>query len=191
MNKPALREYFLAKRSAIDEETFKENNEKIKYQFLAEFQNLKINAVHTFLPIAHRKEIDTMPILEELKRMLPEINIVVSKSNMKILEMTSYLLKANTVLEINRWGIPEPVDAELFDDQKLDMVLIPLLAFDKSGHRVGYGKGFYDRFLKRCRPETIKVGLCFEPPVSFIPDTHDYDVTLDYCVTPDRVHSFT
>lgn len=174
----------------MGERVFEEYNTKIKKQFLRYFRDFELKAIHTFLPIEHRKEINTLPILNELRLKLSQLLVVVSKSNFQTLEMTSYLLKTDTVLKVNRWGIPEPIEADLFDDLRLDMVLIPLVIFDKSGHRVGYGKGFYDRFLKKCRPDTIKVGLCLEPPVSAIPDTHDFDVTLDFCVTPEKVFVF-
>lgn len=190
MNKQELRDFYLSRRSLMGERVFKECNIKIKNQFLSFFGDFEPKAIHTFLAIEHRKEINTLPILYELRLRLPQLQVVVSKSNFQTLDMTSYVLKTDTVLKVNRWGIPEPTEAELFDDLKLDMVLIPLVIFDKTGHRVGYGKGFYDRFLKKCRPETVKVGLCLEPPISAIPDTHDFDVMLDFCVTPEKVFAF-
>lgn len=190
MNKSALREFYLSKRRLIDENVFEELNNKIKHQFLTYFEDFELKAIHTFLPIENRKEINTLSILHELRLKVTQLQVVVSKSNLQTLEMTSYLLKNDTALKVNRWGIPEPIEADLFDDLTIDMVLIPLVIFDESGHRVGYGKGFYDRFLKKCRRETIKVGLCLEPPVRKISDTHSYDVTLDYCVSPEKVFAF-
>ncbi len=190
MEKAALRKYYLAKRKQIDEDELIRLNEKIMHQFLIFFNDLQVNVVHTFLPITQKKEIDTRSILAALKAKLPALKVVVSKSDMQRREMISYLFDEDTILETNKWGIPEPVDARVVDDLDIDLILVPLLAFDKSGHRVGYGMGFYDRFLKKCRPDIIKVGLCLEPPVAAIPDAHAYDVTLDYCVTPERVYVF-
>jgi 5-formyltetrahydrofolate cyclo-ligase len=73
---------------------------------------------------------------------------------------------------------------------KIDVVFVPLLAFDKKGHRVGYGKGFYDKFLSECKPETIKIGLSFFEPEELISDVFEDDVTLNYCVTPNGVYAF-
>ena len=70
------------------------------------------------------------------------------------------------------------------------MVLVPLLCFDESGHRVGYGKGFYDRFLTKCRPDTQKVGLSYFPPVKEITDADSFDIRLDLCLTPEKVWRF-
>lgn len=190
MNKAELRKIYLSKRRALDTKSFVLRNEQIKDLFLAYFHDFKIEAVHTFLPISGKNEINTTPILEALRRKNPKLKVVVSKSNLETLEMTSYLLQEKTVLEVNRWGIPEPVEGVPFDDVKIDIILIPLLIFDKSGHRVGYGKGFYDRFLKKCRPGALKVGLCLEPPVHAIPDIEPNDVMMNYCVTPERVYSF-
>ena len=70
------------------------------------------------------------------------------------------------------------------------MVFVPLLAFDKKGHRVGYGKGFYDKFLSECKPDAIKIGLSFFEPEELITDVFESDVKLDYCVTPNSIHAF-
>jgi 5-formyltetrahydrofolate cyclo-ligase len=67
---------------------------------------------------------------------------------------------------------------------------VPLLAYDKHGNRVGYGKGFYDNFLSKCKPETIKIGLSFFPPEDKIDDVSENDVNLDFCVTPEGIISF-
>ena len=84
-----------------------------------------------------------------------------------------------------------PVDGISVPVEKIDVVFIPLLAFDQKGHRVGYGKGFYDTFLARCRPRTLKVGLSlFEPELGNIEDVHEKDIALDYGVTPNKVYTF-
>jgi len=70
------------------------------------------------------------------------------------------------------------------------VVFIPLLAFDEEGHRVGYGKGFYDSFLAECKPETLKIGLSFFEAETKIEDVFDGDMALDYCVTPKQVYRF-
>ncbi|MDP5026727.1 MAG: 5-formyltetrahydrofolate cyclo-ligase, partial [Flavobacterium sp.] len=86
---------------------------------------------------------------------------------------------------------PEPIDGLEVPDAKIDVVFVPLLAYDKQGNRVGYGKGFYDNFLNKCKPETIKIGLSFFPPEEKIDDVSESDVKLDFCVTPDAIFSFT
>jgi 5-formyltetrahydrofolate cyclo-ligase len=116
--------------------------------------------------------------------------IIVSKSDFESRNMTHFLLTDNTKIIKNEYNIPEPVDGIEVPSIKIEVVFVPLLAFDKKGHRVGYGKGFYDKFLSECKPGTVKIGLsCFEAE-EFIEDIFEGDVLLDYCVTPNKVYLF-
>lgn len=73
---------------------------------------------------------------------------------------------------------------------KIEVVFIPLLAYDKNGNRIGYGKGFYDRFLDKCSTETIKIGLSFFDQEQHIIDVSENDVKLNYCVTPKKIYCY-
>lgn len=73
---------------------------------------------------------------------------------------------------------------------KIDVVFVPLLAYDNKGNRVGYGKGFYDHFLSECREDVVKIGLSFFEPEEAIEDVSATDIRLDYCVTPMTVYNF-
>lgn len=143
---------------------------------------------HIFLPITEHKEVNTEFILHLLSGKDKEI--VISKSDFETREMTHFLLTDNTKIKKNEYNIPEPVDGLEVPTKKIDVVFVPLLAFDKSGHRAGYGKGFYDKFLTKCKPETIKIGLSFFEAEEIIEDVFESDVKLDYCVTPNEVYEF-
>jgi 5-formyltetrahydrofolate cyclo-ligase len=143
---------------------------------------------HLFLSIAEHKEVQTEFILNILHAKDKEI--VVSKSNFDTQTMTNYLLTDNTVVKKNHWDIPEPVDGIEVPNNKIDVVFVPLLAFDNQGNRVGYGKGFYDKFLNSCSKETVKIGLSFFEAEETIDDVSTNDVPLDYCVTPEKVYHF-
>lgn len=143
---------------------------------------------HVFLPIEEQKEINTEFILHLLSGKDKEI--VISKSDFATREMTHFLLTDNTKIKKNEYNIPEPVDGLEVPTSKIDVVFVPLLIFDKKGHRVGYGKGFYDKFLAQCKPETIKIGLSFFEPEEQISDVFESDILLDYCVTPNGVYQF-
>jgi len=147
------------------------------------------NFYHVFLTIEEQKEVNTDYILNILSG--KHKHIVISKSDFKLGTMTHFLLTDNTTIKKNSYDIPEPIDGIEINSQKLEVVFIPLLAFDKKGNRVGYGKGFYDKFLSECKPETIKIGLSFFEAESEISDVFENDVTLDYCVTPNKVYLFT
>ena len=143
---------------------------------------------HIFLPITEQKEVNTEFILHLLSGKDKEI--IVSKADFETRNMTHFLLTDNTRIKKNAYNIPEPVDGIEVPSHKIDVVFVPLLAFDKKGHRVGYGKGFYDKFLSECKPDVIKIGLSFFDPEELITDVFEGDVKLDYCVTPNEVHSF-
>ena len=73
----------------------------------------------------------------------------------KSVEMVHLLLQDNTSLRVSNYGVPEPVSGIEIPPSQIDVVFVPLLAFDELGNRVGYGKGYYDRFLTTCRGDTI------------------------------------
>ena len=104
--------------------------------------------------------------------------------------MAHFLLTDNTKIKKNEYNIPEPVNGLEVPSNKIDVVFVPLLAFDKTGNRVGYGKGFYDKFLSECKPDAIKIGLSFFEAEELISDIFEGDIKLDYCVTPNDVYSF-
>ena len=117
-------------------------------------------------------------------------DIVIPKSNFEDCSLTNFLLTDNTKIKTNHYDIPEPVDGIEVPNHKLDVVFIPLLAFDKKGNRVGYGKGFYDKMLKTCKPDCIKVGLSLFKAENEISDIYEGDQALNYCVTPNKIYSF-
>jgi 5-formyltetrahydrofolate cyclo-ligase len=104
--------------------------------------------------------------------------------------MESFYFEDFHQLKKNSWGILEPRQGVPAPPEKVDLVIVPLLAFDKLGHRVGYGKGFYDRFLKDCRSDCKKIGLSFFSPEEKIDDANPFDVPLHLALTPKEVFQF-
>jgi 5-formyltetrahydrofolate cyclo-ligase len=142
---------------------------------------------HIFLSIVEKKEISTEFLLHILQG--KDKSVCIPKANFKTYEMQHVLLQENTPIKISAYGIPEPVDGIAISPQQLDVVFVPLLAFDTLGNRVGYGKGFYDRFLAQCKPECLKIGLSFfEPELTILADSSDFP--LNYCVTPKKTYRF-
>src|SRR5690606_20730654 len=133
----------------------------------------------------------TMLLLNWLRRHHAGVQVVLSKSEPSLRLMRHFLWDEHTVLHSNRWGIPEPVGGTEVGADILDAVLVPLLAFDTDGNRVGYGKGFYDRFLAQCRPESLKIGLSFFEPLPGISDVSEQDIRLSACITPHKTWWFT
>ena len=187
MTKSELRTAYKSRRKALSEDESANLSLKIANQLLS----LPIwdkSYYHIFLPIVKQKEVNTEYILNILSG--KDKHIVISKSDFDTLEMSHFLLTDSTKIKLNSWDIPEPVDGIPIETKLIDVVFVPLLAFDKKGHRVGYGKGFYDRFLSRCKPDVLKIGISFFEAEDSITDVREEDITLDYCVSPKRVYPF-
>lgn len=143
---------------------------------------------HIFLPIVEQNEVDTEFILQILAGKDKEV--VISKSDFETQEMSHFLLTDNTKIVKNEYNIPEPVNGLPVPTELIDVVFVPLLACDKQGNRVGYGKGFYDKFLSQCKTDVIKIGLSFFEPEEQIEDVIATDVKLDFCVTDKKKFRF-
>ena len=188
MTKQELRQLYKEKRSVLSSEAIEGFSLAISNQLL-QLPIWDRSFYHIFLSITEHKEINTDYILNILSG--KDKNIVISKTQSKSLRMIHYLLLDNTIIKKNSWNIPEPVDGIEIESNKIEVVFVPLLAFDKKGHRIGYGKGFYDKFLSECRPETLKIGLSFFEAEEEIKEVFESDVALDYCVTPRTIYSFS
>lgn len=190
MMKADIRREFLARRRALSEEEVTRRSDRLRKLLIQNFPVDNWLWLHLFLPIPHQHEPDTWALIRQLWQERPSLQLAVPVVQPDGQTLRHYQLTPETQLVDNKWGIPEPVGAvEVFPPQ-LDAVLIPLLAFDEQGHRVGYGKGFYDRFLAACRPDTLRIGVSLEPPVSHITDAWEGDVRLHACITPERVWRF-
>ncbi len=161
----------------------------ISEHFFREVDPLTVTSVHTFIRIKKLNEVDTSNIYYKLWSSHPWVRTFAPRTDRLTGRLDNVEFYPTTELVENEWGIREPIGEDT-DPELMDVVVVPLLCFDESGHRVGYGKGFYDEFLSRCRPDCIKVGVNFFPPVERIDDLHDGDIPLDLCITPERAYRF-
>lgn len=187
MTKSELRILYKKKRKALRLEECDNLSLEISNQLL----QLPIwgkSFYHLFLTIEEQKEIQTEYILNILSG--KDKNVVISKSNFEAGTLSHFLLTDATTIKKNSYNIPEPTDGIPIPECSIDVVFVPLLAFDQKGNRIGYGKGFYDRFLSQCKPETIKIGLSFFEADDKIDDICNTDIPLDYCVTPKKIYTF-
>ena len=187
MTKNELRNKYRALRASLTSQDIEEKSLQIANQLL-QLSVWDYSFYHIFLSIIESREVQTEPILSILNGL--DKNVVIPKTNIENQSLTHYLLTDNTLIRKNQWNIPEPVDGIQISPEQIKVVFIPLLAFDIKGNRVGYGKGFYDRFLVQCKPETVKIGLSFFEAEMSISDAKGHDIKLDYCVTPKRILSF-
>ncbi|MBT2558198.1 5-formyltetrahydrofolate cyclo-ligase [Hymenobacter sp. ISL-91] len=191
MNKADLRRTALARRLALPETEVARRSAALWLQLLAGFPVAQWRGLHLFLPIARQHEPDTWPLIRQLWADFLALQLAVPVVQSDGRTLRHYALTPETPLTPNRWGIPEPAaDAPEVAPTAFDAVLVPLLAFDETGHRVGYGKGFYDQFLRECRSDTLRIGISLEPPVPRIADAWAGDVRLHACLTPERLWRF-
>ncbi|NJW52882.1 5-formyltetrahydrofolate cyclo-ligase [Salinimicrobium oceani] len=187
MNKKELRLKYKDLREKLTAEEVEEGSIAIGNQ-LINLPIWKYSYYHLFLSIAEKKEVDTQMILHILQG--KDKHVVVSKADFETGNLQNFLLTDATVIRTNTWGIPEPVDGIEIPAEKMEVVFVPLLAFDTHGNRIGYGKGFYDRFLSQCKTDVVKVGLSLFEAEKQILDVNALDVPLDFCVTPEKIYDF-
>lgn len=187
MNKKELRAKYKALRQELSPDDIEDKSLAIANRML-QLDIWDKTYFHLFLTIEEQNEVETEFILQILAGYDKEI--VVAKSNFETLKMTNYLLTDNTKFQKNQHNIYEPVDGIEVPNHKIDVIFVPLLAFDKKGNRVGYGKGFYDKFLSECNEDVIKIGLSFFEAEEIIDDVFESDIRLDYCVTPNTNYVF-
>lgn len=190
MTKAELRKIYLEKRLSLSAKEAAWMSKQISERFFAEIGLEGIGTIHTFIRIAKFNEVDTSMIYSRIWREMPEIRTFAPRLGSKTGEIECILFDHESEFEENAWGIREPAGNKKADPEEIDLVIVPLLCFDERGYRVGYGKGFYDRFLKRCRPDCRRIGLSYFPAIDLIDDVHEGDVAIDICITPDTVARF-
>ena len=193
MTKAKLRAEYKQKRVGMTPEAVFALSQQIADQFFADEriqQSLTEPAtiLHTFLPIRRQNEVDTWLIIKRVWADFSHVQILSSLTDFNAKTLTSFDLRPNTVLVENRWGTPEPATQSGPVLQSPTLVLVPLLTFDETGHRVGYGGGYYDRFLAETGPDCLKIGLSLFRSVHRIDDVEPTDVALQGCIYPESVY---
>jgi 5-formyltetrahydrofolate cyclo-ligase len=188
--KQKLRAIAIEKRRSLPRADYWNLNDQIIAQFKL-FNWSDFNYVHLFLPIKEKNEVDTFEILSFFKTNYPDLKIVVPRTHFAELSLAHVLFDhEHTILRKNKHQIPEPLYGQIIPVNLIDVVIVPLLTFDLEGNRVGYGAGFYDRFLRDCRPDILKIGLSFYPPENDLIDTNEFDIKLTHCITPHKTYVF-
>ena len=192
-NKTSLRNLYLHKRDVLSKAEQEQYNLQIIEKLGVLLQSLSFSTLHTFLAQTGKKEIDTKRIISLIGDVFVDTKVVVPRIIPGTRLLEHFLLTSETRLVLNRWLIPEPdpSSSELAAVKDIDVVLIPLLAFDERGFRVGYGGGYYDRFLADCKEDVRKIGLSFFDPIPQIDDINPFDIPMDYCITPAKIFEWT
>lgn len=181
MTKQELRKIYLGKREKMGESEYERLSRMIIENLFNHGGLGTLSTLHTYLAVVEKKEPDTWPVLDRLKRESPHVRIVVPK--MAGEELEHYYYEGLQQLDQNQFGIFEPTHGTPVELDRIDAVIVPLLVADKAGHRLGYGRGYYDRFLKQCSTNCKKIGLSLFALEEKVP-TDDWDVKLDLLITP-------
>ncbi len=187
MTKSRVRKIYLEKQKSLSEAERNERSRRVANQFFEHFNLDDIKFLHVFLSIEQNREVETSIIYRRLWRDFPEVTTTVPRVNFPTMTLENLRFTRETNLVKNRWDISEPFGNELIAVKEIDAVLVPLLCFDRRGFRVGYGKGFYDKFLSECRADCLRIGLSYDAPVREISDAQTFDAQLDFCITPEKV----
>jgi len=189
MEKKEIRRLYRQKRLDLSEQ------EKVKLDdlLLINFQSLDLPFIRNLLsywPIEENNEPDTHLFTEFLKFRNPDLKVCYPVSDFSAHVMEAVVTDIDTPFKKNHLNIYEPDSRDILLPEHLDLVFVPLLAFDQEGYRVGYGRGFYDKYLPSCSDDCLLVGFSYFEPLEHLHDRDDFDVPLDICITPQNVYVF-
>lgn len=180
MNKKELREKYKKRRSELS------NQEQTKFSRavasnLQDHFDLNGKKISCFVPINRFNELNTWLILDHVDAQF-YLPVIGSDDNLKHIRY-----EGKDKLKETAWGILEPQSGEEIEPADLDIVLVPLLTINSDGFRVGYGKGYYDKFLASCNADCIFIGLYQFEDFEEIDDIHEADIPVQFCITPKGV----
>jgi 5-formyltetrahydrofolate cyclo-ligase len=194
LKKEEIRRIFLEKRRNLNPKEWEAACQKIHNLLFSRLPLHRYSPIHVFLPITKNHEPNTFLIIDSLLKDF-SADIFISKSDDDG-QLRHFLFDPKAELLLNKWGIPEPQNTEngfdnptffkLHENEEI-LIFLPLIIFDKQGHRVGYGKGYYDRFLSHATTKTTLVGLSLFEPIDKIEDISVNDIPMHFCISPERI----
>lgn len=189
MIKKTVRKDYLQRRMDIPEEDLQQQTALMAFNF-KKLTFPPVNYLLSYSPLQSRREFDVSVCEDQLKQKNPSLQTAWPRIEEQSHDMEACLVQRGGYFVKNRYNILEPISTHIIEPELLDVIFLPLVAFDERGYRIGYGKGYYDRYLARCRVDIIRVGFCFFEAVRGIEDINQYDVPLDFCITPYRIYEF-
>jgi 5-formyltetrahydrofolate cyclo-ligase len=189
MTKQEIRKTYAQKRAEINPK------KKLDYDdlMLLKFQKYNYNFCSyllTYWGITAKKEPNTHLYSSYLRHFVPNLQMAYPTTNFENATMQAIQIDENTVYKTNKYLITEPQSGNILPPSLFDIVFVPLFVCDKNGFRVGYGKGFYDKYLANCREDCVKIGFSYFEPIHKIDDINAFDIPLNMCITPTSVYEF-
>lgn len=185
LTKTEARDYFRTKRKQFTATEVEELSEQIFHQ-LQRIDFSHVEVFHIFLPIKSNNEINTWPIIEWLFSLGKRVVVPIVEGN----EMISAEVQPSFPIQLGKFSIPEPEIFSVIDSTQIEVIFLPMFVADLQGNRVGYGGGFYDRFLQSTSKNVKKIGLSFFSAIDQITDIHQGDIPLDAMVSATEILSF-
>lgn len=189
MLKKSLRQTFLKKRAAFTQVEREALNQSMIYNF-SDLKLAPINYLFSYYALLEKSEFNVEPCAGLLRSKNTEIVVSWPRIDPRNNQMEALALSETVFFSKNKYNILEPIGGDIVPPENQDVVFVPLIAFDMKGYRVGYGKGYYDRYLAQCRPDCLRIGFSFLEPVEAISDIGEFDVPLSVCITPSRIYEF-
>jgi 5-formyltetrahydrofolate cyclo-ligase len=187
MDKNTLRKVYLEKRKLLSEAEYERRNQLLYHRLIEIQKTHQFKSIHTFIPIKENKEPDTFPFIQYLWSKAKEVEVITAISDLNNPIMSHVRISEDTTFLKNKWGIPEPQDGVPFSINKIECVLVPMVIGSKNGHRIGYGKGYYDRFLQNCNRKTRLIGITLSPLIEGDDFADQYDISMHTIITPFEV----
>jgi len=190
MTKQQLREIYRNKRKALSSHERSRLNDLLLIHFQQIDIPSNVNTLLSYWPLEEHAEVNTFLMSDFLQFRMPGLQLAYPIADFGTNTMQAMLVNDDTDFKKNKYGIAEPLNGTLIAPADIDMIFVPLLVFDEQGYRIGYGKGFYDRFLPLCRPAIFKVGFSWFEPVAAIGGIDQFDVPLTTGITPGQIYEF-
>lgn len=177
--KKELREKYTELRMSLNAQSAEEKSREIHQHLFKLKVFMDSKTIHTYVSMNHRNEVDTFLLIHEALQMGK--NIVIPRIEDDT-QLSHHQISDTANLKRNEWGVPEPTGEGITAHEALDLILVPMLSGDQFRNRLGYGKGFYDRFLKET--DAFRIGLLFDIQMydKRLP-VNKFDVTLDLLIT--------
>ncbi len=187
MQKSEARQFFTNKRNHLTPSDCLKLDDLILIQF-QRFNWLNMSCIGNFYPIEKHNEPNTLLLAKYLKYILPDVQITYPRIAPDGIKM-DFFAETESFLE-NKWGIIEPLPIEMVEIEHMDAILVPMLGVDAYGQRIGFGKGYYDRYFENKTNTCLRVGISYFEPIPKLEDTHQFDVPLTHCITPSNIYEF-
>ncbi|NGP76215.1 5-formyltetrahydrofolate cyclo-ligase [Balneolaceae bacterium YR4-1] len=183
--KQAMREQLLKVRSELGTAEYREKSDQIITRLKTEAEFKSAEVIHCYVSMNERREVNTHGLLENLVN--SKKKPVVSITHFDDGTLSHRYLESMDDLKENKWGVLEPVRGEVAALDEFELVIVPMVGGDRKKNRIGYGKGFYDRFLREVSCPAI--GLLFDRCLVESVPVESFDVALDKCITESKIIS--